>query len=106
MKLKSKSNGKKPGDDAPTGSIRLKLKPAAYYKEMIHFYGILETLDDLKIVSHQWSETSLDVLVSLNNVIPVDEILKKIPMVVGVHAEKEYTTVVLNHYSPDTVLPS
>ena len=94
---KSHSKEKYARPDTYQGDIRLQIESAENYLEVTRFYEILKKVDNLSIVSYNWSEKEgLNIIISLKKPKPLGDILLKIPQVQLVEGNKKTLTVTLN----------
>ena len=91
---KNKQNEKKPKHDTYHGDIRIQLESAEDYVEVNQFCEILKTVEDLRIVSYNWSDKDgLNIYISLKKPAPLGDIIVKMPQVEEVRGRKKEMTV-------------
>ena len=89
-----------------SGNIRLKVENAEDYIQVNRFCETLKVLSNMRIVSYNWSEKEgLNITISLKQPIPLEDILMLLPMIDKIYKKKKDIIVVLNCYSPETILP-
>jgi len=104
---KSPPNKKNNRRDIYQGNIRLKIESEENHIEVSRFCDILKNFNSLRILSYNWSEKEgLNIIISLRDSIPLDEILLQIPQVKIVDSNKKSVTVVLNTNLSETSKPA
>ena len=89
-----------------SGNIPLKVENAEDYIQVNRFCETLKILSNMSIASYNWSEKEgLNITISLKQPIPLEDILMLLPMIDKIYKKKKDIIVVLNCYSPETILP-
>ena len=102
-----KNSGKEVGSEGFIGDIHLRVESAEDYIQVNQLCMHLKTINNLKISSYNWSEAKgLIIIISLQDVMPLCELLRQMPLVGRVYKKKKKNiTVVLNTSSPETETP-
>ena len=104
---KNKQNDKKPKKYTYQGDVRIQLEFVEDYLEVNRFCEILKTVEDLHIVSYNWSEKKgINICISLKKPAPLGDIIVKMPQVEEVQGRKKKMTVKLTQSAPDTATPT
>ena len=89
-----------------SGNIRLKVENAEDHIQVNRFCETLKVLSNMSIASYNWSEKEgLNITILLKQPIPLEDILILLPMIDKIYKKKKDIIVVLNCYSPETILP-
>ena len=89
-----------------SGNVQLKVENAEDHIQVNRFCETLKVLNNMSIVSYNWSEKEgLTITISLKQPTPLEDILMLLPMIDKIYKKKKDIIVVLNCYSPETILP-
>jgi hypothetical protein len=104
---KNKPDEKKPKQDTYQGDVCIQLEFVRDYIEVNRFCEILKTVEDLRIVSYNWSEKNgLNIYISLKKPAPLGEIIVQMPQVEEVRGRKKEMKVKLTPPVPETSTPT
>jgi hypothetical protein len=103
--MKNKSNN---NQEHFTGNVRLHVESAENYVQVNQLCLHLKTNNNIKISSYNWSEKEgLVISLSLNDSVPLGDILEQIPLVEQTYQNKnQEITVELNDVFPTTPTPA
>ena len=97
---RKKNNGKNEkqvGSENFIGDINLLIESAKDHTQVDQFCVHLKTIDNLKILSYNWSESKgLIVIISLKDAIPLGDKIRQMPLVGQVYKRKKDIAVVLD----------
>lgn len=101
-----KNNGKEVGSENFIGDIHLHVESAEDYIQVNQLCLYLKTINNLKISSYNWSESKgLTIIVSLQDVVPLGDLLRQMPLVGQVYRKKKDIAVVLDKSLSETKTP-
>jgi hypothetical protein len=104
---KNKPDEKKPEQDTYQGDVRIQLESVEDYVEVNRFCEILKTVEDLRIVSYNWSDKKgLNIYISLKKPAPLGDIIVQMPQVEEVQGRKKKMTVKLTQSLQETSTPT
>jgi hypothetical protein len=105
-----KDRQKKPDEEKANqykGDVRIQLESTGDYVEVNRFCEILKTVEDLHIVSYNWSEKKgLNIFISLKKPAPLGEIIVRMPQVEEVRGRRKEMKVKLTPSVLETSTPT
>lgn len=104
---KKKPDENKDNQETYKGDIRIQLESTGDYVEVNRFCEILKTVEDLRIVSYNWSEKKgLNIFISLKKPAPLGEIIVRMPQVEEVRGRRKEMKVKLTPSVLETSTPT